>query len=164
MTMDYNALALTIGLFSAIFAVVAVWLESRRSRIALQADLLLKLNERFYGPQLLKWRQTAARKLLKEEYPNHELEDLLDFFWVVAKLVQRKAIDARLAYDSFEYWIVRYWQCAEKLVEESRRYDSESWEAVEQLSNKLAAERSKMTQPPLTKEERVRFLKEEARD
>lgn len=96
MAIDYSALTSIIGLFSAISAVVALLLESRRSRITLQTDLLLRLDEKFYCPEMTKMRQIAASKLLREEFPNYELDDLLDCFTTVAYLLERKALDMDL--------------------------------------------------------------------
>jgi len=160
---DYDAITSIVALVSAIFAIVALLVESRRSRIVRQTDLLLRLDEKFYGPENIKMRQNAAKKLLKEEFPNHELEDLLDSFSTVAMLVECKALDMDLTYLLFEYWIIRYWYSAQKYVRESRRFDPETWSTLERLVNKLVAERSKRGQPLPSEEELLRFLKEEAR-
>jgi hypothetical protein len=162
MDIDFNALASIIGIFSVVSAIAALLLESRRSRITLQSNLLLKLDEKFYSPEILKLRQAAATKLLNEKYLNYELDKLLDAYTTVAMLIECKAIDMDLAYRIFEYDIVRYWLSAEKHIKENRCIDSELWLTLERTVKKLMAERRKRGQPHPTKEELVRFLKEEA--
>lgn len=160
--MDYNTLTPIIGLLSALSAIIALVLESRRSRITLQTDLLLKLDEKFYSPEMTQIRKIAAAKLLKEEFPNHELDDLLDCFTTIAYLVECKALDMKLTYRIFEYDIVRYWYCAEKHIKETRRVDPETWVTLERLVKKLERINAKKGRPPPTKDELIRFLKEEA--
>jgi hypothetical protein len=162
MDLDYNALTLIIGLFSAISAIVALIIESRRSRITLQTDLLLKLDDKFYAPEMIEKRKVAAKKLLKEEFPNPELDDLLDCFSTIAYLVECKAINMDLTWKIFEYDIIRYWYCAEKHIRKTRRVDPETWSTLQRLVKKLEDMNAKKGRPPLTKEELTRFLKEEA--
>ena len=159
----YDLVTVVIAVFSAILAVVALAFEVRRSRIALQADLLLRLDERFFGSDMLRTRRAAAKKLLAKERPNYELGDILGFFATVAMLLERKAIDTDLTYDVFEYWIVRYWNSAKEHVAGERKYDPESYLSLERLVDRLVPLRTKSNQPPLTDEECTRFLREEAR-
>lgn len=162
MDIDYAALASIIGLITAVCAVVTLFLEERRGRIMLQADLLLKLDERFSGQAMCKKRRIAAQKLLKKESPNNELDDLLDYFDTVANLLEQKALNTKLTYKTHEYWIIRYWYSAKEHVAGARHVDPESWLTLEHLVNKLETQRMKMGQRPIVREELDRFLREEA--
>jgi hypothetical protein len=61
----------------------------------------------------------SGLRLLKEEYPNYELEDVLDFFTTLDLLVEYNALDARLTYEVFTYWVTRYWCCAKEPAKSS---------------------------------------------
>src|SRR3989304_2172143 len=96
-------LSSVVGLVSVVLAVAALWLETRRSRLAMHADMLLRLDERFCGATMRQQRQEAARKLLAGAMPNNDLGDLLDFFSNIAYMVNRSALDEVMAYEAFQY-------------------------------------------------------------
>lgn len=162
MEIDLSFVTAITGIAVAIVAIVALVIEERRASITLQADLLLKLDERFSGCSMTEKRQTAAAKLLKKEEVNNELDDLLDYFDTIALLLEQKALNPKLAYRTHEYWIIRYWHSSADHIAKSRIRDPESWLTLEWLVNRLELDRVKTGQPKLSSSELERFLKEEA--
>ena len=119
--------------------------EVHMSRRALQAETLLSLDARFYSTKMIKSRQEAAKKLLASNPNNHELADVLDFLTTVALLADREVIDPELTYESFVYWMVRYWLAAKSFRGKSyvaivRESDEESWRKLEELVKKQVKE------------------------
>ena len=167
MDIQWSAVGAIGGLFSVTIAMIALVVQGRRSRIALQTDLLLKYYDRFYSPEMHKLRQTAAQQLLAGKSPNYELEDVLDYFGIIGALVERKALDHKLAYGLFDWWILRYWACAQEYIEARRQYsedpDPEMWAYLDRLVSSLRAYRERHKAPAISKTALHRFLREEAR-
>jgi hypothetical protein len=167
MPIQWTAIADFCALIAAATAVLALVVGERRSRLALQTDLLLKYYDKFYSPEMHRLRTVAAEKLLRGESPNYELEDVLDYFGIIAALLERKALDHRLTHGLFDWWILRYWQCAHKYVQ-WRRADpddpnSEMWTYLERMVNDLAAYCRTIGSPVISEGALRRFLQEESR-
>lgn len=60
-TIDYTALTAWTGLAVAIIAVVALFLEHRRARRTLQADVMMRLNDKFFCQEMRETRKIAAK-------------------------------------------------------------------------------------------------------
>jgi hypothetical protein len=167
MDIEWSAVGAIGGLFSVTVAVVALLLQGRRARIALQTELLLKYYDRFYSPEMHKMRQTAARQLLEGKSPNYELEDVLDYFGIIGALLERGALDHELAYGLFDWWILRYWSCAEEYVKARRQSsadpDPEMWAYLGRLVGELRRYRKKHGSGAISKSALRGFLEEEAR-
>ena len=134
--MNLETIAMIASIIAVFVAIVALILETRGQRLALQSDLLLKLQDKFDSTQMRSWRIINARKLRKNEAPGLELEEILGFFSMMGFLVQRKALDHSLVYKEFSYWIVRYWRCAEGYVQEARRAHPAVWKSLEYIAKK----------------------------
>ena len=167
MEIEWSAVGAIGGLFSVTVAVVALLLQGRRARIALQTDLLLKYYDRFYSPEMHKTRQTAAQQLLAGKSPNYELEDVLDYFGIIGALLERKALDHKLAYGLFDWWILRYWSCAQEYINARRQYsadpDPEMWAYLDRLVGELRDYRKEHGSPAIPQSALRSFLEEEAR-
>ncbi len=122
-----------IGFSSVVVAILGLWLETRRSRLAMHADMLLRLDERFCGAGLRQLRQCAAQNLIAGAAVNNELSELFDFFSNIAYMVKRGALDASMAYEGFQYWILGYWYGGQDYIAGIRRTDPESWLTLEYL-------------------------------
>jgi hypothetical protein len=164
---EWSAVGAIGGLFSVTVAIFALLLQGWRSRIALQTDLLLKYYDRFYSPEMHKLQQTAAQQLLDGKFPNYELEDVLDYFGIIGALLERKALDHKLAYGLFDWWILRYWSCAQEYVQARRRYsadpDPEMWAYLDRLVGDLRDYRKKRGSGAIPENALRSFLEEEAR-
>jgi len=99
-------------------AVLTLLSESKRSRFSLGIDLLLKLEERFEGQEMLRIRRKAARSLLKKS--GDGIDDVLNFFKTIGLLVRKGALDGKMVWHSFSYWIHRYWLTTNEYIKEER--------------------------------------------
>jgi len=157
-------LASVFGIVAVLVAIVALVMESRRDRFALQADLLLRLDEKLHSPELKSLRRIAAEKLLHNENPNYELEEVLDYLSTIAFFYERKAIDTDLTYKNFSYWLGRYWLCGRTyVVEESRKHDPQGYQTLEKVAEVFVQRELKSGYPPFGEEILRAFLLEEAR-
>jgi hypothetical protein len=167
MNIQWTAIAAIAGLVGAIAAIIALILGGRRSRIALQTDLLLKYYDKFYSPEMHRIRQVAAQKLIDGKSPNYELEDVLDYFGIIGALLERKVLDQRLTFGLFDWWILRYWYCSKKYVQSRRKDtddpDSEMWSYLERMVEKMIAYRRKRDSPQISEIALKKFLQEESR-
>ena len=151
-----------IGFISVAVAVAALWLETKRSRLSMQADMLMRLDEKFTDNSVRNLRKAASKKLLADETNIVELCEVLNFFTNISYMVNHQALDQRLAYDGFEYWISRYWQAALASIQRERNFDPDSWGNLEKLVRKFERIKSKKKQTIVySKEELNRFLVEE---
>lgn len=150
------------GFISVTIAVVALWLETRKSRISLQADILMRLDDKFATDSLRKMRQTACKKLLAGEKNNSELSEVLNFFTLLSYMVNENALEPRMAFLNFEYWSRRYWLISQEHIMKERSYDPGSWENFEMLLKKFdRLSREKGWDRPLSEDDLKRFMLEE---
>lgn len=167
MNIQWTDLAASGGLVGAAVAIIALVMGGRRSQRALQTDLLLKYYDKFYSPEMHHHRQIAAQKLIAGESPNYELEDVLDYFGIIGALLERKALDDKLTLGLFDWWILRYWYCAENYVQRRRKDandpDSEMWSYLERMAKEMITYRRKRNSPEISKAALKRFLEEESR-
>ncbi len=153
-----------IGLVSVAVAVAALWLETKRSRLATQADILMRLDDRFTSPTLRRLRRAASTKLLAGDAPNLELHEVLDFLCNVAYMVNEGALETRLAFSAFEYWTRRYWYAGQSAIAQERELDPGSWDSLERLLRKFERIRSRRRlENQFRPEEIEHFLQEETR-
>lgn len=152
---------------AALIAAVALLVESRRSRFALGVELLLKMDERFSSPEMIGLRRKAAVSLQAKAYD--DVEEILDFFEMIGLLVRKGALDEEMVWNTFSYWIHRYFQCAKSHIEEARQIDRTTWENLVDLNRMIlvteARERARFGQPfdaNLPNEKVQQFLGDEA--
>jgi hypothetical protein len=129
-----EALAPLVAIVTSLAAIVGLWIELKRSRLALQTESLLSMEERFNSPEMVKTRMEAAKKLMEGDERNPELYDVLDFFYMVAALVKRKAVDRRLGEDFYVYQLTYYWIAAKEHVGEVRNRVPGAWDYVEEIA------------------------------
>lgn len=137
MSVDFNALAAWAAVVAALAAVVALWTESRRSRFALGVDLILKLDERFNSEEMRRARRAAAKSLLDKTHT--EADEVLDFFEMIGFLARRGALDEKMIWETFFYWIYRYWHCAKEYIERQREGDPTLWANAAHLYKRVVA-------------------------
>jgi hypothetical protein len=124
-----------VGIFTSIVAMIGLIIELRSSRLSLQTQTLLQLEERFYSNEMRNLRRIAARKIISSCTSNPELEDVLDFLHSIVMLVERGVIDKKLALEFYKYWIARYWLAAANYIETVRQTDDpHTYHKLEQLA------------------------------
>jgi len=126
--LDPNAIMAATSVVAAITAIVAIWLESRRSRFASGVDLIQKLDREFRSEQFLRTRAHAARALLSTPVTNtNAIDEILDFFEEVAFFVRRGALDRETTWYFFFSYIYRFNAAATEYVVAQRRNDATLW-------------------------------------
>jgi hypothetical protein len=160
MQLKIEYIASLVGIITSLVAIIGLLIELRRSRISLQTDTLLRLEDRFYSADMISTRIKAAQKLLRGELENEELSDVLDFFSTTTLLLERKAIDRDLVYNLQSYWMIRYWLAARDYVKAARELDYETWTNLQRWVERfMKIEREKS----YSEEEIRKFLQTEAR-
>jgi len=132
-----------VGFLAVAVALVALIVETTRSRLTQQADTLLRFADRYTAAPMRGTRRAAAKKLLAAKTFNDELSDVLDFFTLLALFVERGAMDARLAYMTFDYWLLHYWQAAHEHIRSERQSDPKSWLRLDHLASRFQRMRRK---------------------
>ena len=156
-------LASLFSMLAVLIAIIALVVEGKRERFALQADHLLRLDEKLHSPGSRSLRRAAARKLSRNKKPNYELEEVLEHLSTIAFFFQRKAIDSDLTFKQFSYWLVRYWLCGRGYVlEVSRKYDPQSYATLEQVADQFIRDELKGGHPPFDEALLQAFLQEES--
>jgi hypothetical protein len=133
MDVSYEFLTAWGTIALALIAIVALIWESRSTRLALGADVLLKLQEQFDGKQMLIFRRKAVESILSCRSKTttgltDDVDDVLDFFENVALLVRRKVLDTELVWHSFNYWIRGYYSVAADHIKTEREKYPTRWE------------------------------------
>ena len=155
-----------ITAFAAVVGiVVSIWvLQSQlsNSRFALSVDTLLKMEERFNSPDMVKKRKKAAKALLGKTH-HEDADDVLDFLETIGIMVHRGALDEEMVWNTFFYWVDGYWEAAQSHIQEEQKKNPEVWRELEYLEKRcLTFEDAKMkgrAAIPVPKQE---FLKDEA--
>jgi hypothetical protein len=168
MSIDWNQITNWVSLLTIFIAIIALIVQTSHSRRALQTDALLRSFERFESDKLRAFRRIAAWGLLHKGSTISEfsaIEEVLEFFGDVAFLINSKAINGRLAYNQYSWWLIRYWLCSKEYVITVRNFDPFSWVTLEKIANKLISEEIKegYTDKDYSREKLEKFLEEESR-
>jgi len=167
MAIQWQLVATSGGWLAGTTAVLALVWNWRQSRVSRHTELLLRHYDRFYNPEMRRIRQAAARQLIEKQTPNYELEDLLDHFGVIGALLERKAIDYGIVHALFDWWILRWWHCSYEYIcarrNDTRDPDDQMWFYLQNLVNRIAADRKRRGFSVLPQGALQRFLLEESR-
>lgn len=133
------------------------------AKTLLSAQLALELDKHFDSPEMRHARRTLATQLLKKQ----EVTDtrVLDFFDQLAMYTHKHLLDQDITYQSYSYWIERYWPAAKTAyVDELRKteHDPSFYADTEELYNEALADDKKDRVPLPSRQEIRRFLQEEA--
>ena len=123
------------AVLSAIVAISAVIAESKRARLSLSFDLLERLDRKFESGSMLRLRRNVALGLLKNSFK--DVGDLLDFFETLGIMTNHGAIDKRMVWNEFFYWVHRTMQLSDSYVKDARKSDPTIWEDVVKLYDEL---------------------------
>lgn len=174
MTDVFNMILALATVALALVAVIALMAESRNSRMALTADVMLRVQDKFDSPRMLKVRRRAVEAIQdfrnkKTETLSDDVDDVLDFFEEVALLVRRNVIDKRAARHAFYHWLDGYWWASVEYINTKREKDTTLWEDLCWLHSQLVQLKNEGEMLPpladrrLTDEQVQEFLKEEER-
>jgi hypothetical protein len=135
MSFSINEFASLFSIFAVLIALITLISENRRGRLSLQADLLLRLEDKFHSAEAKSLRREAAKKLLKNKRPNRELEEVFELLSTITFFYDIKCLDANIVYKQFAYWIDRYWLIGRKYIEEEcRKYDPNNFGTLEKVA------------------------------
>lgn len=132
-TQGHPYFALIILIIGVMFVFLAAYNSYRHKSI----ELVDRYEERFFV-KMKQERRLAAQYLLGQYPECYELEDVIDFFEApIADKVFSREIDEKQVYKYFRYWIILYWQAAQKHVEEFRKEDPTTWSFFEALYDRM---------------------------
>ncbi len=164
MNIDYNAVTALAAIVAALAAVWAIWSESRRSHFVHSVELILRLDDRFGSEEMRKARQAASKSLLNKT--NTDADDVLDFFEMIGLLTRRGALDEKMVWHTFFYWIHRYYHAANEYITKERQKDPTVWKDLVHLHKRVIAIEKRERRCPdsnllLSEDSLDEFLKEE---
>ncbi len=123
--------------------------QNERSRLNLEVDLLLRLEDRFVGPQLLDARRGTARyivenfivdgSLLEVDRLNRDGCDVLNFFEDLGYFVKIGAVEPHTMWRAFGWQSFAYWAVGKTAVanERGRLKEPKLYEDWERLMHEL---------------------------
>jgi|KBSMisStaDraftv2_1062788.scaffolds.fasta_scaffold114039_2 hypothetical protein len=119
------------------------WGQHRDAKELLQVQISVELEKEFNSPEMRRARQRVATQALEKS----ELKEdrVLDFFDKVGMYVHQGRLDDDTAYESFAYWVERYWPVYQEFVRNFRSDEHDdtlylSFEELYQLMLKEDAE------------------------
>ena len=144
-----TALAATASVWVAWLSIAKQNAQAEASRkdfkLALAADLSMKLDDRFNPDDFRQTRSHAAQALLSGQKLD-DAEDVFDFFDTVGLLVRTGALTKELAYSFFFHWINLYWVAGQGHIQEERKGAKVLWENFEYLYN-IVRQSERMNDP-----------------
>jgi hypothetical protein len=151
-------------LIALIASVASLGYQIWRTGLVQAADLLMRFEQNFFGPDKVKQRSLAAQNNLQNPDDFREMEDILDFFETIAMLTRKRALDIYMVWHTFDYWIERYFAVAAPYIRARQIEEPGVWEDLNWLVPKLAKMRAAKEKPlkPLGAAVQAAFLKEEA--
>jgi hypothetical protein len=137
-----SALAAVIGV---VVSMIAITVESWRSRSAHQVSLILDFNNRFNDEWMVKKRKIASEFLLHnpQTAPTGnewgQVSDVLDFFQTLGTFAKSGYVSTELLYKFFYFWFSRYWKACESHVKQTQLSSPITWSDAEWLYQCLYA-------------------------
>lgn len=141
--------AQTVAAFVAIGTLLAIFVQSRREGVRHSADLILSLDDRYSNERGRRMRKAAAGEFSKlprrqdedlrerAKHPRNPEDELLNFFNLVGLLVQRRALDRRMAYSAFYRSVHLHCCAAKKYVRASQKAFPGVWTELSYLHREL---------------------------
>jgi hypothetical protein len=144
MSTDWNAIAAIASAIAALAAVataiVAYYQTRAASAIAkstadqalelakFNAELisLQHLDEQWQSQHMIEMRCSAAKALL-EGRTNFDLDQILDFFEEIARLVKRGVLPVETAWDAYYWPISNYWRVSSAYAQKTQDDEGATW-------------------------------------
>jgi hypothetical protein len=128
-------LALLLTLAGVIIAIIGLCFQILRSNFSMSVDLTLKLDERFNSDSFKKVRRVAAKNIIKRNF--READEVFDFFETLGLLLRKHALDKEMTWNTFFYWIHRYWIAGSDYIADEQRDDPTTWEDFKYLHEEV---------------------------
>ncbi len=150
-------------------AVIGLFYQIWRSKFSMNLDLVLKFDDKFNNPDFKKIRLKVSRTIFNKKMKNKftDAEDVFDFFETVGYLVRHRALNKKIVWSTFYFWVHNYWSYGKDYIinERIEEKDKTIWEDFEWLHNELLKIERKETgkqEPEIaSKEEILDFFKYE---
>ncbi len=98
--------------------------------------------------RMIKVRRGAAAALLREE-PSVDVDEVLDFFEEIARLVKRGILPIETAWDAYYWPIANYWAKSAAYAQEARDDEGASWTNLPEVLTRLQQVESKESDRPI---------------
>jgi hypothetical protein len=141
------AVASLLSGLGAIGAAIGAMVTARATRqqvqaftLALKAETMLKLLEKFDGDNYVAIRKTAAMACLlhlDDKEPGATVEPILDILDDAAFLVEKGALDAEMMHHAFYHWVRLYWQACAKQITSRREDEPAMWNNLSAIYPRL---------------------------
>ncbi|MFI5396427.1 MAG: hypothetical protein ACHQ9S_12920 [Candidatus Binatia bacterium] len=142
---EWTALAALAGVVGALAAVAIATMvfwearqEAQNSRFTAGLDSLWHVEGKWESATMVDARQRAAASLL-EGKPNADVDQILEFFELVATLLDRHILDEEMVWHEFYRPIVHYWTASEGYIREVQREDPATWKGSAGMVERLMA-------------------------
>jgi len=154
---DWSFLAGIGAILTAGVAIYQAWLL-RSSNIA---TLILKFDDKF-NKEMIDTRKKAACALQHQSLPDgkNEIEDILDFCETLGMMVRRRAIDKKIVWHTFFYWLHGYHVYDKDFIEDQRKNFPSRYEDLIYLHTKTCRLEERR-RAPINEAEWSDFLREE---
>jgi hypothetical protein len=158
--------AVVIALIGVITAILSLRSQIKRAKFSQSVDLLLKFEDRFFNTEQMKTARLLASKSLQQG-GDSGVDDVLDFFETIGMLIRKDALDKEMVWNTFFYWLHRYWSAARDYISSQREDDPATWQELTYLHERMIEVERKKTHCSdsdlrLSKEDIKKFLEEEA--
>lgn len=182
---DWNAIAAIASAIAALAAVATAIVAYRQTRQASglakstadQALELAKFNAEFLSVQHLdtQWqsqrmtemRRSAAKALLQGK-PNLDLDQILDFFEEIARLVKRGILPTETAWHAYYWPIANYWAVSSAYAQKTRSDEGATWNTLPDMIAAMREFEATESKRPLnqiapSKTQTAEFLEDESK-
>jgi hypothetical protein len=136
------ALASVVGALAAVaIATMVFWQarqEAQNSRFTAGLDSLWHLEAQWESASMVDARQRAAASLL-EGKPSADVDQILEFFELVATLLDRHILDEEMVWHEFYWPIVHYWTASEEYIREVQGKEPATWKESAAVVTRLMA-------------------------
>jgi hypothetical protein len=134
----WTALGSIASMIGVIVAITVFIFNNRKSNFTKAIDILMQYDNKFDSPEFRAKRCLAAKFILngskKDDKDGQQaLNDVLNFFEIIAFLFANKAINAAMVWHFFASWFLPYWKASEKYIKDSRLNDPTSYESSDKL-------------------------------
>jgi hypothetical protein len=131
------------------------------AKTLLSAQISVEMDKQFDSIEMRQARRRLASELLNKKEVTETR--LFDFFDKVGMYTHQHLVDHNLIYQSYSYWLERYYPAIKASVDELRaqEHDPGYYQDAEELYNEMLADDKKQGVPTPSKDEILRFLKEE---
>jgi len=136
------ALAASVTTVVAIVTAVMIFSQARQdaqhARFNATLESLWRLVDQWNSADMTTARSGAATALLADQ-PNHDVDDVLDFFDEISFLLSRGALDEEMVWYEFYRPMANYWFASQDHVRQVQRNDPTTWEQIGRTVTRLVA-------------------------